>query len=218
MAERTTASWTSVPHFFLLREVQARAFVEWHARAASQVEGTLTYTDLLIKITALALRQHPRLNTSWVDGKLVPSRDVNVGIAVAIPDGLPVPVIAHADKLSLTEIAGQRQALVERAQRGRLRPQDLQGGTFTISNLGMYGVDAFTAIINAPQVGILSVGALVERVIPVEGHPAVAPTLVLGLSCDHRAVDGARGAQFLATIAELLTDPARVEQEEIRNG
>ncbi len=214
MAERTTASWTSVPHFFLLREVQARAFVEWHARAASQVEVNLTYTDLLIKITALALRRHPRLNTSWVDGRLVSLQEVNVGFAVAVPDGLPVPVIAHADELGLPEIAGQRQALVERAQGGRLRPQDLQGGTFTISNLGMYGVDAFTAIINAPQVAILSVGALVERVVPVEGRPEVVPTLVLGLSCDHRAVDGARGAQFLATIAEMITDPARVGQQE----
>lgn len=214
MAERTTASWTSVPHFFLLREVQARAFVEWHATEASQVEVNLTYTDLLIKITALALRRHPRLNTSWVDGRLVSLQEVNVGFAVAVPDGLPVPVIAHADELRLPEIAGQRQALVERAQGGRLRPQDLQGGTFTISNLGMYGVDAFTAIINAPQVAILSVGALVERVVPVEGRPEVVPTLVLGLSCDHRAVDGARGAQFLATIAEMITDPARVGQQE----
>jgi pyruvate dehydrogenase E2 component (dihydrolipoamide acetyltransferase) len=219
MAERTTASWTSVPHFFLLREVRAQAFVEWHVRSASQVEVNLTYTDLLIKITALALRRHPRLNTSWVDGRLIPMPEVNVGFAVATPDGLPVPVIAHADEMSLLEIASQRQALVERAQSGRLRPQDLQGGTFTISNLGMYGVDAFTAIINAPQVAILSVGALVERVAPVQGRPEVVPTLVLGLSCDHRAVDGARGAQFLATIVELITDPARIgQQEETRHG
>jgi pyruvate dehydrogenase E2 component (dihydrolipoamide acetyltransferase) len=130
-----------------------------------------------------------------------------------------VPVIARADELSLPAIAKQRQALVERAQSGRLRPQDLQGGTFTISNLGMYGVDAFTAIINSPQVAILSVGALVERVVPVSGRPEVVPTLVLGLSCDHRAVDGARGAQFLAAIAELMTDPDRVgQQEEARHG
>jgi pyruvate dehydrogenase E2 component (dihydrolipoamide acetyltransferase) len=129
-----------------------------------------------------------------------------VGFAVALPAGLPVPVIAHADELGLAAIARQRKALVERAQSGKLRPEDLESGTFTISNLGMYGVDAFYAIINAPQVAILSVGALVDRIVPRNGLPAVVPTLTLGLSCDHRVVDGARGAEFLATIAELIAN------------
>ena len=204
MAERTTESWTSIPHFFLMREVSAQPLVEWRARAERLVPDKLTYTDLLIKITALALRRHPRLNASLKSGTLVRNPEVNVGIAVALPDGLPVPVIARADELELDAIARQRKALVERAQSGKLRPEDLAGGTFTISNLGMYGVDAFHAIINAPQVAILSVGALVDRIVPLNGLPAVVPTLTLGLSCDHRVVDGARGAEFLATIAELI--------------
>jgi pyruvate dehydrogenase E2 component (dihydrolipoamide acetyltransferase) len=206
MAERTTESWTSIPHFFLMREVNAQPLVEWRARAERLIPDKLTYTDLLVKITALALRRHPRLNASLRSGALVSNPEVNVGIAVALPDGLPVPVIARADELELDAIARQRKALVERAQSGKLRPEDLAGGTFTISNLGMYGVDAFHAIINAPQVAILSVGALVDRVVPLGGLPVVVPTLTLGLSCDHRVVDGARGAEFLATIAELIAN------------
>jgi pyruvate dehydrogenase E2 component (dihydrolipoamide acetyltransferase) len=206
VAERTTESWRSIPHFYLMREVSAQALVEWHTRAQRQVLEKLTYTDLLIKITALALRRHPRLNASLKSGALVRNPDVNVGFAVALPDGLPVPVITRADELELDAIARQRKALVERAQGGRLRPEDLAGGTFTISNLGMYGVDAFHAIINAPQVAILSVGALVDRIVPLGGLPAVVPTLTLGLSCDHRVIDGARGAEFLATIAELIAN------------
>jgi pyruvate dehydrogenase E2 component (dihydrolipoamide acetyltransferase) len=206
MAERTTESWTSIPHFFLMREVNAQPLVEWRARAERLIPDKLTYTDLLIKITALALRRHPRLNASLRNGTLVSNPEVNVGIAVALPDGLPVPVIACADELELDAIARQRKALVERAQSGKLRPEDLAGGTFTISNLGMYGVDAFHAIINGPQVAILSVGALVDRVVPLGGLPTVVPTLTLGLSCDHRVVDGARGAEFLATIAELIAN------------
>jgi pyruvate dehydrogenase E2 component (dihydrolipoamide acetyltransferase) len=206
MAERTTESWTTIPHFFLMREVNAQPLVEWRVRAERLLPDKLTYTDLLIKITALALRRHPRLNASLKSGTVVRNPEVNVGIAVALPDGLPVPVIARADELELDAIARQRKALVERAQSGKLRPEDLDGGTFTISNLGMYGVDAFHAIINAPQVAILSVGALVDRIVPLHGQPAVVPTLTLGLSCDHRVVDGARGAEFLATIADLIAN------------
>lgn len=209
MAERTTQSWTTIPHFFLLREVPARAFVEWHAGAQKQTAEKLTYTDLLVKIVAMALRLHPRLNASWVNGTVVTNPSVNIGIAVAVDDGLLVPVIAHADDLSLTDIARQRRSLVERAHNGKLRPDDLRDGTFTISNLGMYGIDAFSAIINAPQVAILAVGAVVDRIVPVNGLPAVTPAITLNLSCDHRVVDGARGAQFLATVAEFIADPAK---------
>jgi pyruvate dehydrogenase E2 component (dihydrolipoamide acetyltransferase) len=209
MAERTTESWTTIPHFYLMREVQAQALVAWRAEAQSLVSEKLTYTDLLIKIIAVALRRHPQLNASWVNGRVVANEEVNVGVVVAVSDGLLVPVISHADGLSLSAIARHRLDLVERAHSGKLHPEDLQGGTFTISNLGMYGIDAFNAIINSPQVAILAVGALVERIVPVNGLPAIVPTLVLSLSCDHRVVDGARGAQFLATIAELITNPIK---------
>ena len=122
-------------------------------------------------------------------------------------DGLVVPVIHRADTLGLAELVAQREALVGRAQAGRLRPADIQGGGFTISNLGMYGVDGFTAIVNPPQAAILAVGRIADRVVAVNGQPAVQPMMVLTLSCDHRALDGARGAQFLATLAELVDEP-----------
>lgn len=210
MAERTTQSWTSVPHFFLVREVNAGQLVTWRKRAAEQVSEGVTFTDLLVKIVAEALHRHPRLNATWANGAIVTNEEVNVGIAVATEDGLVVPVIRQAGDMSLRAIARQRADLVSRAQSAQLRLRDLQGGTFTISNLGMYGVDAFSAIINAPQAAILAVGRIVDRVVPVGGQPAVQPTLTLSLSCDHRVVDGARGAEFLATVAKLIEQPSEL--------
>lgn len=208
MAERTTQSWTTTPHFFLFRDVEATAFKNWHAQAEKRTTEKLTYTDLLVKVVASALRSHPRLNASWQDGAIVTHDDINIGLAVAVPDGLVVPVIPRADDLSLSAIARHRADIVRRAQAGALRLTDLQGGTFTISNLGMFGIDAFNAIIVSPQAAILAVGALADRVIPVDGEPAVRPMLTLSLSCDHRVVDGAQGARFIATVAELLNDPS----------
>lgn len=210
MAERTTDSWTSVPHFFLVRDVNAAGLIAWRERAAQQVFDKVTYTDLLIKIVAEALRRHPRLNASWANGAIVANDEINVGLAVATEDGLVVPVIHQADDLSLKGIARQRVDLVARAQAGRLKLPELQDGTFTISNLGMYGIDAFNAIINAPQAAILAVGRIVERVTPVAGQPAVQPMMTLTLSCDHRVVDGARGAQFLSMVAELIENPSEL--------
>lgn len=208
MAERTTQSWTTTPHFFLVRELDATAFKQWFAQAERRATEKLTYTDLLVKVVATALRLHPRLNASWQHGAIVTHDAVNIALAVATADGLIAPVIPHADDLSLSGIARHRAEMVSRAQAGKTRPDDLRDGTFTISNLGMYGIDAFTAIINSPQAAILAVGALVDRVIPVDGQPAVRPTITLSLSCDHRVVDGARGARFLATVADLVADPS----------
>jgi pyruvate dehydrogenase E2 component (dihydrolipoamide acetyltransferase) len=207
MAERMTASWTSAPHFYLVREVNVSRLVIWRERATKQTGARITYTDLLVRLVAAALRQHPRVNVAWKDGALVPNAEVNVGLAVAIDDGLVVPVLHRADTLSVAEITARREDLVSRAQAGKLRAADIQGGGFTISNLGMYGVDAFDAIINPPQAAILAVGRIVDRVIPVNGQPAVQPTMILTLSCDHRALDGARGAQFLGALAELIEEP-----------
>jgi pyruvate dehydrogenase E2 component (dihydrolipoamide acetyltransferase) len=156
---------------------------------------------------AAALRAHPRLNAAFVDGAITLNDAVNVGLAVAVEDGLVVPVVQRADELGLREIAARRQDLVARAQAGRLRPGDVRGATFTISNLGMYGVDRFSAIINPPQAAILAAGRIAERVVPVNGRPAVRSMMDLTLSCDHRVVDGVRGAQFLATLAELIEEP-----------
>ncbi|HEU0002924.1 MAG TPA: 2-oxo acid dehydrogenase subunit E2 [Ktedonobacteraceae bacterium] len=207
MAERTTQGWTSTPHFYLMREVNASRLISWRAQVLKRSAEKVTFTDLLVKIVAAALQMHPRVNASWHEGKITLKQAVNVGLAVAVEEGLVVPVISRADTLGLSDIARQRMELVAKAQAGKLRPQDISDGTFTISNLGMYNVDAFSAIINAPQAAILAVGRIAERVVPVNGQPAVQPMMVLTLSCDHRAVDGARGAQFLDTIATFIEEP-----------
>ena len=212
MVERLSQAWTTIPHFYLLREVNASRLAAWRdeaqGRAAAQNEAVkITYTDLLVKVVAAALRRHPRLNAAWHNDAIVLNPGVNVGLAVAIEDGLVAPVIHAADQLGLGEIAARRTALVARAQARKLSPEDLSGGTFTISNLGMFGVDAFIAIVNPPQAAILSAGRIADRVVALNGQPAVQPMLTLGLSCDHRVVDGARAAQFLQTLAEGLEAP-----------
>ena len=207
MAERMTASWTSAPHFYLVREVNVTRLRSWLETARKQTGARITYTDLLVKLVAATLAQHPRVNVSWKDGALERHAEINVGLAVALEDGLVVPVIHRADTLGLKDIAARREDLVTRAQAGKLRPADIQGGVFTVSNLGMYGVDAFSAIVNPPQAAILAVGRIADRVVPVNGQPAVQPTMVLTLSCDHRALDGARGAQFLGALADLIEEP-----------
>ena len=207
MAERMTASWTTAPHFYLVREVDVSRLASWLDQARKQTGAHVTYTDLLVKLVAAALSRHPRVNASWRDGAIAQNTDVNIGLAVAIDDGLVVPVIHRADSLRLPEIAARRADVVSRAQAGKLRPADIQGGGFTISNLGMFGVDAFNAIVNPPQAAILAVGRIADRVVAHAGQPAVRPTMVLTLSCDHRALDGARAAQFLGTLADLVEEP-----------
>lgn len=207
MTERITQSWTTVPHFYLLREVNASRLMAWREKAQKQSTDKITYTDLLVKIVAVALLKHPRANATWNEGAILLNEQVHVGLAVAVEEGLVVPVIHRADELAVGEIAARRKDLVARAQAGKLRPEDITGGTFTISNLGMYGVDSFNALINPPQAALLAVGRIAERVVPVNGQPGVQPMMALSLSCDHRVVDGARGAQFLETVADLIQEP-----------
>src|SRR5438093_4793740 len=207
MAERMTQSWTTAPHFYLVREVNVSRLATWRERVAQRSGARVTYTDLMVRIVAAAVAQHPRVNVSWKDRSIVQHADVNIGLAVAIEEGLVVPVLHRADTLTLAEIATRREDLVSRAQAGKLRPADIQDGTFTISNLGMYGVDAFNAIVNPPQAAILAVGRITDRVVALNGQPAVQPTMVLTLSCDHRALDGARGARFLGALADLIEEP-----------
>ena len=211
MAQRLTASWTSVPHFYLVREVDATGLQGWRSLLASKTPDrvNVTYTDLLTKLTALSLARFPRLNASWRDGEILFNPDINIGLAVAVPEGLLVPVVHKADQLQVQDIAARRTDLVARANRASLLPDDFAGGTFTISNLGMYGVDAFNAIVNPPQAAILAVARITDRVVAVDGQPAVRPMLTLTLSCDHRAVDGVMAAQFLDALAALIEEPLR---------
>jgi pyruvate dehydrogenase E2 component (dihydrolipoamide acetyltransferase) len=207
MAEHVTQSWKEIPHFYLIREVDAGKLMA--ARESLQTKGgaKVTFTDMLVKLVAQALEQHPNVNATWMNKTIVRIKDINIGLAVGVPDGLVVPVVHNAGELGVQQIAERRAEIVQRANDKGLKPQDIQGGTFTISNLGMYNIDGFNAIVNAPQAAILAVGRIVERVVAIEGKPVVRPMLAMTLSCDHRVVDGLRGAQFLDTLAKLIEQP-----------
>jgi pyruvate dehydrogenase E2 component (dihydrolipoamide acetyltransferase) len=213
MAERTTQSWTTVPHFFLVREVDASAFRhtrETLAASASTNSGVkITHTDLLTALVARVLLQHPRLNASWTAAGIQLHPEVNIAIAIAVNDGVIAAVIPNAHVASIAEVARQRRDLAERAKSGKSRPQDFAGGTFTISNLGMFQIDSFTAIIPPPQAAILAVGAISDRIVAIDGQPVVRSMMTLTLSCDHRVVDGARGAQFLSDLAQAIAEPQK---------
>lgn len=206
MVERLSNAWTTIPHFYLARDVNASRLISWRDATKNKIEK-ITYTDLLVKLVAAALQKHPRVNASWLNNEIVLHSGINVGLAVAVEQGLTVPVIHNANELTLKQISERRAELLERARVGKLSLNDLRDGTFTISNLGMYGVDAFNAIVNPPQAAILAVSRIAERVVPINHQPSVQPMFTLTLSCDHRVIDGARGAQFLDTLAVLIEEP-----------
>jgi pyruvate dehydrogenase E2 component (dihydrolipoamide acetyltransferase) len=208
MAERTTQSWTTVPHFFVVREVDAGALNEARQKLAAEIERThsikLTHTDLLVALVARVLRKHPRMNASYTGSGIRTNAEVNIGVAMAVNEGVIALVIRNADKAALGAIAVQRRDLTERARAGKLHSADLSGGSFTISNLGMFGVDSFTAIIVPPQTAILAVGRIADRVVALDGRPHIRPMMTLTLSNDHRVVDGARAAEFLQDLAVAI--------------
>ena len=213
MAERTAQSWTTVPHFFVTREIEATALNEYRARVAPEIERVhsirITHTDVLVALVARALLKHPRLNASWTAEGIHLHDHVNMGVAIAVNDGVVAAVIHNAHTASLPEIARQRHDVAERARAGKLRPADIADATFTISNLGMYKVDQFTAIITPPQSAILAVGSISDRVVAIEGKPAVRAMIALTVSCDHRVADGARAAMFLNDLAAAIGEPGK---------
>ena len=218
MAERTTQSWTSVPHIFLTRDVDATSLNAARTRLVPAIEKShgvkLTHTDLLVVLVAQTLRAHPAMNASWVDGGIRNNADVHIGVAIAVSDGVVAPVIRDAASARLGDVSVRRRDLADRARTGKLQPADLSAATFTISNLGMYEVDAFTAIIVPPQAGILAIGAIRDRVVAENGQPAVRPMLSFTLSADHRVVDGAKAAQFLKDLAAAVRDADRHLREQ----
>jgi len=210
MAERTTQSWTSVPHFFLVQSVDAGALIEAQKKLSQGSAGTApTITDLLIKLLARVLEKHPRMNSSWAGDGIRLNPDINISVAMAVKDGVVGAVIPKANKQPIASLSVLRRELTERARAGRLRPADITGGTFTLSNLGMYKVDRFTAIITPPQSAILAVGAIADAVVPVDGKPGVRPMMTMTLSSDHRVVDGARAAEFLGELAGAIREPEK---------
>ncbi len=214
MAERTTQSWISVPHFFLVRDVDCSELIAAQKRISQEMEKSQgaapTITDLLIALLAKVLAKHPRMNSSWTGEGIRSNSGINVSVAIAVKDGVVGAVIHKANALQVGEVFAQRRELTERARAGRLRPADIAGGTFTLSNLGMYKVDAFSAIITPPQAAILAVGSISDRVVPVDGKPGIRPMMTMTLSSDHRVVDGARAAEFLSDLANAIREPGKV--------
>lgn len=210
IARRLVESKNTAPHFYLTMEIDMDNV--WAAR--TQINETapvkVSFNDIVIKAVAMALRQHPGVNASWRGEAIRYNQHIHIGMAVAVPEGLIVPVIRFADNLGFSQIAGEAKRLAEMARDKKLQPSDWEGNTFTISNLGMYGIEEFTAIINPPDACILAVGAI--REVPVVKNGAVVPgrTMKVTLSCDHRVVDGAVGSAFLKTLKEYLEQPMRM--------
>ena len=213
MAERTTQSWNQAPHFFLTREVDATGLNALRAKVRPGIEKDkgvkVTHTDILVALIGRVLEKHPKMNATWDGNRIRINPKTNVCIAMAVEDGVVSPVVADTNKAELADIALRRRELTERARSGKLRPPDITGGTFTISNLGMFSIDAFTAIIVPPQAAILAVGAITDRVVPVDGKPGIRPTMMMSLSSDHRVVDGAQAALFLNDLVEAIKDPEK---------
>jgi len=212
MAERTTQSWQQAPHFFLVREIDAGGLNDARAKFGPAIERDrgvkITHTDLLVALVARTLVKHPKMNASWVGQGIRLNPGINISVAMAVKDGVVGAVIPKADSTSLADIAVQRRDLTERARSGKLKPSDLADGTFTITNLGMYGIDAFSAIIAAPQAAILAIGRISDRVVPVNGQPGIRPMFTMTLSSDHRVVDGAQAALFLKDLADAFINPS----------
>ena len=211
MAERTSQSWNQAPHFFLIRDVDATALNELRAKVRPEIETDkgvkVTHTDILVALIARVLEKHPKMNATWNGQGIVLNPNINVCIAMAVEDGVVSPVVTDANKTELGDIAIRRRELTERSRSGKLKPPDITGGTFTMSNLGMFNIDAFTAIIVPPQVAILAVGAIGDRVVPVDGQPGIRPVMTMSLSSDHRVVDGAQAALFLNDLVAAIEDP-----------
>jgi pyruvate dehydrogenase E2 component (dihydrolipoamide acetyltransferase) len=207
VARRMAESKATVPHFAISMDVDMSAASSLHRELKTILDPAPSVTDLIVKAAALALRRHPRANGSYTDGRFELHRRVNVGVAVAAPDALIVPTVFDADAKSLGAIAAEVSRLAAKVRDGGVTPPELAGGTFTVSNLGMFGVDRFTGIVNPPQAGILCAGAITERPVAADGQIVVAPVMTLTLSCDHRILYGADAAQFLAEIGRLLEAP-----------
>ncbi|CAL2087769.1 pyruvate dehydrogenase complex dihydrolipoamide acetyltransferase [Tenacibaculum sp. 190524A02b] len=207
IAKSLTASKFSAPHFYLNIEVDMDNAIESRKIINQMPDTKVSFNDMVVKACAMALRRHPQVNTSWTDNVTVFNKHINIGVAVAVPDGLVVPVVRHADHMNINDIDIKVRDLASRARNKKLTPDEMQGSTFTVSNLGMFGIESFTSIINQPNSAILSVGAIVEKPVVKNGQIVVGNTMKLTLACDHRTVDGAVGAQFLQTLKTYLENP-----------
>ena len=207
IAKRLSESKFTAPHYYLIVEINMDKAIEARKEINSLPDTKISFNDMVIKATAMALRKHPQVNSTWHADKIVHHGNINIGVAVAIPDGLVVPVLKNADQMNYNQISAAVKDLAGRAKSKGLKANEMEGSTFSISNLGMFGIETFTSIINQPNSAILSVGAIIEKPIVKDGQIVVGNTMKLSLACDHRVVDGATGAEFLQTLRTYLEQP-----------
>ena len=210
IAKRLSESLFTAPHFYLTMKINMDAAINARALLNESATTKISFNDMIVKATALSLKQHPKVNSSWMGDFIRENHHVNIGIAVAVDEGLLVPVLRFADSLSLSQISGNVKEFAKKAKDKKLQPADWEGSTFTISNLGMFGIDQFTAIINPPDACILAVGGIAQEPVVKGGQIVPGNVMNVTLSCDHRVVDGATGAAFLQTLKSLLEEPLRM--------
>ena len=207
IAKRLAESKFSAPHYYLMVEINMDKAIEARKEINSLPDTKISFNDMIIKATAVALKKHPQVNSSWAGDRIIHRGNINIGVAVAIPDGLVVPVLKNTDQMNYTQISAAVKDMAGRAKSKGLKANEMEGSTFSISNLGMFGIETFTSIINQPNSAILSVGAIIEKPIVKDGQIVVGNIMKLSLACDHRVVDGATGAQFLQTLKTYLESP-----------
>ncbi len=210
IARRLGESKFSAPHFYLTIEADMGKVIKLRKQLNEVAPTKISFNDLVVKAAAVSLRAHPAVNSSWLGDKIRRNQNIHIGVAVAVDEGLLVPVIRYADIKTLSQINVEVRDLAGKAKNRKLQPQEMSGNTFTISNLGMFGIEEFTAIINPPDACILAVGSIIEKAVVRNGELAVGNMMKMTLSCDHRVVDGATGAKFLKTLKEILEDPIRL--------
>lgn len=210
IAKRLAESKFTAPHFYLTKEIKMDAVMAARQKMKEYSDSKVSVNDLVVKAVAVALKKHPNVNSAWMGDKIRRNHHVHIGVAVAVEDGLLVPVVRFADSKSLSQIGSEVRDLAGKAKNKELQPKDWEGNTFTISNLGMFGIDEFTAIVNPPDACILAVGSSKETIIVENGEMRPGHVMKVTLSCDHRVVDGVTGAKFLQTFQELLEEPVRL--------
>lgn len=210
IARRLSESKFGAPHFYLTIEIDMENCMKARKDINEDADLRISFNDFVVKAAAMSLRKHPAINSSWFGDKITYHQDIHIGVAVAVPDGLLVPVVRDTDLKSLSMINQEVKVLAGKAKEKKLSPDEMSGNTFTISNLGMFGIDEFTAIINPPDACILAVGGIIEKPVVKNGQIMVGNTMKVTLSCDHRVVDGAAGAQFLQTFKSMLEQPVRL--------
>ncbi|NCT17009.1 MAG: 2-oxo acid dehydrogenase subunit E2, partial [Flavobacteriia bacterium] len=207
IAKRLGESKFTAPHYYLTMEMDMDIAIASRVAINATSENKISFNDMIVKASAMALRKHPRVNTQWTAESTRIAQHIHIGVAVAVEDGLLVPVLKFADQMSFSQIGANVKELAGRARDKKLKPEEMEGSTFTVSNLGMFGIREFTSIINQPNSAILSVGAIVEKPVVKNGNIVVGNTMTVTLACDHRTVDGATGAGFLQTLKLYIENP-----------